>query len=244
MLSLSYFRFQKRLFFSHCLNSVNRIGSLRSQTQYSDISFEKRSPKATIRLSIRQHPNGTYIQPNAQIALDGLYKEKNNNNQNYQNGNARINLNNQSSFSNKSSPKSAQSNHPDEDAIANDDQCSLDNKSDEQISDAKNKCNPIDECSADRNEENNKIKNNGDHNLKKDKSKFENQSTDLFANKQLKTNQIELPRLEKLIQNEIDSNQLPRKLTRCSTSVEFDGHTSSGTKIAKNRKLISSDTIP
>ena len=102
-------------FFSSFYDSANRIGSLRSQTQYSDISFERRSPK-TLRLSIIKHSNGTTIQPNkTQITLNRLEKRS------LQNGNAKRANYNQSLSSNKSlnltNKKSAQLNETDKKEI-------------------------------------------------------------------------------------------------------------------------------
>lgn len=188
------------------------------QTQYSDISVEKRSPKTTVKLSIKQHSNGRTIQPNSsQIIVNGLNKDKNNNNQN---------ANNQLLSSNKSPNLKKTTSEPTEPVQSY-------------------KLN-VDQSRISLNDNQDKISDISDEfkNSKK-QDQFNFDSTQLTNVSKDNRNQVEYPKLEKLIQNELkklNNKQLSHKLIRCNTTVEIDDYTSRP-KITQNRKLIFNQTI-
>ena len=230
------------------IRSVNRIGSLRSQTQYSDISSEKRSPRPTVRLSIKQSNGGTMQANNLQITLNGLGRTKSYG----QNGKTRSRSLNQS---NKTGPtlkvertKSAQPNE------AN----GTNKKRNE------NKDNALDTVTVIRDEDRIKVDANdrpGDDQRSTRSGETENDqdssnrcktqlSKPLNGNEMKWPNQSkqqEFPKLEKLIHREmkmLSEKQFSSKLIRCKTAVEIDDYVSDSkgrSKVA--RKLIFSETI-
>lgn len=248
------------LIFALSISSVNRIGSLRSQTQYSDISSEKRSPRTTVRLSIKQSNGATKQANNLQITVNGLGRTKSYG----PNGNARSRSLNQSNCDNKAGSnlkvertKSAQ---PDEanginkkrnenrdnsqataDAVIRDsgeDRIKLD-ASDRQASDHQG-------------EENGKrlpaeIENNKDPPDRLECDAQPNESLNGTTPRPTQSRAEEFPKLKKLIGREmkkLSEKQFSSKLIRCKTAVEIDDYMSSSKGRSKTaRKLIFSETI-
>lgn len=251
---IRHFRKQSFEFYSNLchsvLSSVNRIGSLRSQTQYSDISSEKRSPRTTVRLSIKQS-NGSATQANnLQITLNaplnGLGTAKANGQ------NARSRSLNKSMSCSKASPslkvertKSAQ---PDE--------ADGTNKKRNEIADNRRETVTVQVISdEDRNE---KVNENNQRSSRTGET--ESDQPDQFGSKAqpnddssnrmrrpIEGKEEAFPKLEKLIHREmkkLNGKQFSSRLIRCKTAVEIDDYMSDSKGRSKAaQKLIFSETI-
>lgn len=234
---------------------MNRIGSLRSQTQFSDISSEKRSPKTTIKLPIKQNSTKNTIKSTAQIKSNGLtFNDVNNNEiESHQNGNVKKIFNNQSLSGNRSS--SSNLNEYQLDQLNHD---RLDRKNDKQINKIDDDANKVISTELDQKNENNgnRYFDAEKKSIIRDKFNFStNFRTKSITKRPNKKDEIEFPKLEKLIRNELkmiseiskQTNDI--KLTRCNTDSKINDRSLANSsseiksKRKQNSKLISSDTI-
>lgn len=223
---------------------MNRIGSLRSQTQYSDISSEKRSPRPTVRLSIKQSNGSATKANNLQITLNGLGTVK----ANGQNGNARSRSLHNKSMSCRASPnlkvehtKSAQL-----------DEADRANKKRNENRENRRETFTV-QVIRDSDEEGIKVDENnqkspvtgGTQDDQPDQFGTEAQPSDDSSTK--RPNEAEaFPKLEKLIHREmkkLNEKQFSSRLIRCKTAVEIDDYLSDSKGRSKAQKLIFSETI-